>query len=355
MALFDSVLTFLLQTLEPELKKETNPLLRILGRMSVVPALTVSEEEWAVLQPAVVSTEDLPGVCWLLLKQQTPGYEPETNLLPLLEQRYRQELLTLLEGSDPALCLRTALLLNYFCLSAHQARHPEADRQFFNQLPVEAYLNRISEKPDVPLTFLDGLTPLSITLARLCQSMPISAHLTAAVSDWLMNLTGLIRQYLLPVQTNEHLYSFFPTAICRPDRTCETSQQLTWGSGDLNQVFLFRAAAPLLGDATLLTLAQRVGEFTTFRRERTATEVTDTRFGRGTAGLVMMYDLLYRETGDNSYNEARTFWLRKTVSLLVHTHNPTPSSFLDGVVGTFIALQATSKPNNQLAPVLFLN
>ncbi len=352
---FNPVLNFLLQTLEPEIKKETNPLLRILGRMSVVPALAVSEDEWAVLQPAVVSTKDLPGVCWLLLKQQTPGHEPATNQIPLLDQRYRQELLMLLEGRDPALCLRTALLLNYFRLSAHQARHPEADRQFFNQLPVEAYLNRISKKPDVPLSFLDGLTPLSITLARLCQSMPVSAHLTAAVSDWLMNLTGLIRQYLLPVQTNEHLYSFFPTAICRPDRTCETSQQLTWGCGDLNQVFLFRAAAPLLGDATLLKLAHRVGEFTTFRRERPATEVTDTRFGQGTAGLVMMYDLLYRKTGDNSYNEARTFWLKKTASLLAHPHDSGPSSFLDGVVGTYIALQATAEPDNQLAPILFLN
>ncbi len=355
MALFDSVLTLLLHTLEPELKKETNPLLRILGRMSVVPALAVTEDEWAALQPAVVSTENLPGVCWLLLRQQTPGHESETNQIPLLEQRYRQELLTLLEGSDPTLCLRTALLLNYVRLSAHQARHPEVDRQFFDQLPVEAYLSRISEKPDVPLRFLDGLTPLSITLARLCQSMPISAHLTAAVSDWLMNLTGLIRQYLLPMQMDQHLYSFFPTAICRPDQTCETSQQLTWGCGDLNQVFLFRAAAPLLGDATLLALAQRVGEFTTFRRERPATEVVNTHFGQGTAGLVMMYDLLYRETGDNSYNEARNFWLKKTVSLLVHSNDSSSSSFLDGVVGTYIALQATSEPYNQLAPILFIN
>lgn len=352
----DNRLNEFLRMLEPIVKPEAQLFAPIFweDQNALLVKQTV-DYPWESLQPKAVQTGDLPGVCWWLLHQQEKGNQIVKQQIDQVQKQYQWELRYLLEKSEKELYLRTSFLLNYFALACQLGGQNVENQDFLLHLPIEQYIEQMVHRLTVPLSFAAGITPMSITLARLCRVLPLKSSLSIIIRDWLNDLTGLIRQYLLPVRMNEQLFSFFPTSISRSDDTCETAQHLTWAFGDLNQVFLFRAVAPVLNDMALLKLAERVGEFTTFHQALEAKLVEDISVGRGTAGLTLMYDQLYRQTGSSAYLKARSYWLERTTAQSFPPTDTTSADFLHGPIGTFLALQAIRKPDNLLASILFLN
>ena len=355
MLLPDSRLNALLKTIETAFKQETHPLATILrSELGEFPAGSQKDFNWEDLRPKATRTADLPGLCWWFLNQLFPGNSPYKSPLERLQEEYRKELLNLMEAGEQERCLRTSFLLNYFVLLEQRGIQQIDSQKFVTQLPIEQYIRKITSKANVPINFMAGLTPMGLTLVRLYDLLPAKSNTAMAICDWLSDLTALIRQYLMPVRMSEQLFSFFPIAINQADESCEISQHLNWACGDLNQVFLFRAVGSLLNDTSLLKLAERVAEFTTLRQQQYATLVSDISVGGGTTGLVLMYDQLYRQTGQSTYLNAYSYWLERTAEQTNALTNLVSSNFLNGALGTYLALQAVGKPDDMLASLLFV-
>jgi hypothetical protein len=353
-----SVMEQLLQQTALAVQTEADPVVKYIlevaldERIALDRALTEIAPQ---LLPDRIPTQNLPLICWLLITSKSaPLHRPPTGLLNNIDEQFCRELIRLLERADASDYLRTALLMNYFILSSRHTGHPADLEQFLQEIPIESYLRKIKQHNPVNLSFSEGIAPISIALARGCYDLVPQGRIYITVTRWIEDYVELIRHNLLPIITAHELYSFFPVSISPHEQTCETNQVLSWSYGDFNQIFTLRAAAELLNDKALLGLVERVGEYTLLRREFSKNQVSTTDLANGGAGLALMYHFLGQKTGNAHYQEAERHWLEWVANRMQKATESTPTHFLNGPSGLYMAIRAIAQSERLLPDLLFI-
>lgn len=141
----------------------------------------------------------------------------------------------------------------------------------------------------------------------------------------------------------EHNFSAFPLYINQDSKEPYYSNRLAVCNGDLNVVLLMYRAAEFLQDKNLRERADLVGLCTLQRQNEKATQVTDSHFCHGSAGVAQFYFTFYKITGYQAYYTGYQYWINKTIELLdkdfeKNTFKGEEGSLLNGYVGVMLVL-----------------
>lgn len=152
-----------------------------------------------------------------------------------------------------------------------------------------------------------------------------------------------IRKHQLYVDSLNGEYSFYPLLVNEQGSIIENRPRMAWCYGDLNEVLLFYRAANLFHDQQLKNIAEIVGMHSLMRKDEASTQVSDSHFCHGAAGLAQFYKCLHRESGNEKYLGGYRFWIGKT---LEYIHRDIANgrftnkehSLLEGPVGVALVL-----------------
>lgn len=114
------------------------------------------------------------------------------------------------------------------------------------------------------------------------------------------------------VDFSQNDFSIFPYQGAGPTTEALFSAALTWSRGDLHQALVLYEAHELLHDDELAEIAELVGLNTLLRTTSLATEVINSRFYRGAAGVAHLYRRLSHVSGQSAYQQGYHYWLNQT-------------------------------------------
>lgn len=162
-----------------------------------------------------------------------------------------------------------------------------------------------------------------------------------------------IRKHQLYVDTLNGEHSFYPLTINENASAIENRPRMAWCYGDLNEVLLFYRAGKLFCDQQLITLADIVGMHSLMRKDEVSTQVVDSHFCHGAAGLAQFYKCLHRESKNEKYLEGHQYWIKKTLEFLQAdivkgNFKNKEHSLLNGPVGVALVLLSYLKPGEHL-------
>lgn len=110
--------------------------------------------------------------------------------------------------------------------------------------------------------------------------------------------------------------SSFPNFITvrNGERIATDSSRLAWCYGDLSVGIAMMHYGKALGNEESIAEAEKILVKTT-EREYGKTGVVDVFLCHGSSGLIMMYNYLYRVTGNPAYKKATDFWTQDTLTI----------------------------------------
>jgi Lanthionine synthetase C-like protein len=171
---------------------------------------------------------------------------------------------------------------------------------------------RLDWPAHMPLGLSNGLAAELLTLiksSRLGISNPaIGEHVRRSIRHLL--------SFRREADFAEQQYSIFPSqgSIHYLEPDCET--EFSWQRGDLGQSLLLYETHLLLQDTELGRMAELIGLNTLLRTTRTSTQIVDSQFHTGSAGVAHLYRRLYSVSGQPAYRTGYRFWLTQTQALL---------------------------------------
>jgi lantibiotic modifying enzyme len=139
-------------------------------------------------------------------------------------------------------------------------------------------------------------------------------------------------------------WSFFPSTVNAMNLSdFFLLQRLAWCYGDFGPILLLYKAATVNDMPEWADKANLFGTFTIMRKEKEATETTQTLFCHGTAGMAQVYDTYYKLSGIERYKEAQEYWIGQTIRMLPaemekELYHGKECDLLEGLVGINLAL-----------------
>lgn len=154
-----------------------------------------------------------------------------------------------------------------------------------------------------------------------------------------------IAKHRLYVDSSNDEHSCYPLSIKENTTGIENLPRLGWCYGDLNAALLFYRAGKTFNDPSITQLGDIAGLHSVSRKDAASTQVTDSHFCHGSAGLAQFYKCLYNETGNTNYQDAYLYWIRKTTEFVRDDMNngafqQKEHSLLEGPVGVSLVLLA---------------
>jgi lantibiotic modifying enzyme len=174
------------------------------------------------------------------------------------------------------------------------------------------FMLQIQEKDEINFGLSHGLSGI---LLILINAYPQSMH-KLRIERVVREGIRFIRKHKIDIDFTEKSYSFFPFLMRRDAVELVAPNRLAWCYGDLNEVLLFYRAGKLLGDDSLIRLAELVGMQTLLRKNEEMTMVTDSHFCHGSSGLAQFYKILFKESGQTAYLSGYEYCIEQTILLL---------------------------------------
>lgn len=192
---------------------------------------------------------------------------------------------------------------------------------------------------DINFSLSHGLSGM---LLILLEAYPNTIH-QSLTEEIVKKGIQFIRRHQLYVDTGNGEYSFYPLSVRENAAEIENRPRLGWCYGDLNEALLFYRAGKLFRDKKLTDLGDIVGMHSLMRKDEASTQVTDSHFCHGAAGLAQFYLTLYTESVNAHYQEGYKFWIGKTVEYLQRdirrgNFQHKEHSLLEGPVGVSLVL-----------------
>ena len=127
---------------------------------------------------------------------------------------------------------------------------------------------------------------------------------------------GAIR-YLLSYQNSKlDTVSLFPSSIS--EKGGSYSCRLSWCYGDLGIGIALYNASKVLNDKTLEIDSLKILEYCTDRTHPENTGVCDASICHGSFGICLVFNRIYRETGNQQFKNAAKFWLEDGLKKATH-------------------------------------
>ncbi|WP_268225420.1 lanthionine synthetase C family protein [Sinomicrobium oceani] len=152
--------------------------------------------------------------------------------------------------------------------------------------------------------------------------------------------------------------SVFPAWITKNGDKSRTNR-LGWCYGDPGIGISLWHAGKVLGEAELCRSAVRTLEYSALRKNPEEAEIRDAGLCHGAFGLMHMYRVMARETGNRKLDQAAAFWREKGMQMGVHPKGyagymqwrggnkqsfQAEAGVLEGVAGIGLALMAETSP-----------
>ena len=167
----------------------------------------------------------------------------------------------------------------------------------------ETIVNVTSDDKVLNLSLAHGLSSKIILFAETLKKYPQN-KLAKDLLEGSVN-------YLLKVKHPTNFSCCFPSFI--NENSDKDHSRLAWCYGDLgNAIALWRAGNLTQNDAWKNQAINTV-LFAAKRKDLEAESVFDAGFCHGSAGIAHIFNRFYVETGRNEFDEARWFWLKKTL------------------------------------------
>jgi lantibiotic modifying enzyme len=268
-----------------------------------------------------------------MLRDDTPA--PHTLSLPVIPDLYREGLITpgldaLITQLDRYLFHKASLLISnnntgsvygvlgivhYFVERLPDAR---IEKYLLGMMPAlfKAIAAQFSTAArglaTIDLGMASGISGVLLVLIKACRK-GVHEH---EIKEIVRQETMKIISYRDEIDFTQKRYSIFPEVMDVKRGEGLFSNTLAWSIGDLNQTLLFYQATALFGDLDLNRMADLVGLNTLLRKDEDATNITDSDFFGGSAGLAQTYGYLAEVTRQKAYQEGYRFWINKTVEFL---------------------------------------
>jgi lantibiotic modifying enzyme len=164
-------------------------------------------------------------------------------------------------------------------------------------------------------------------------------------------LAGVIIEFLKANTNSSESQSFFPCFLTI-GKNLDSYSRLAWCYGDLTIGYILYQAGEVFSDENLKEFALNILVSTTERRTVEQSTIFDCGICHGSAGLVHIYNKLWRSIHLDTFKQTRDFWLKRTLDMLEETdwnkgynrylpntdsYEPA-NSFLDGSAGIGLVL-----------------
>lgn len=205
---------------------------------------------------------------------------------------------------------------------------------------IKNWVTERKENTEINLSLSHGLCSFLIILVNAWQA-GIRAD---CIKETVTQGVNFILSYQMDIDIPRKKWSLFPSTVNATNLSDYfPSSRLAWCYGDLGPILLLYKAAAIVDNADWVDKANLFGTFTIMRNDPESTAATETLFCHGTAGIAEFYNTLYRLSGIEKYQAARTFWLEKTISMLPGEmekalYHGKECDFLEGLVGVNLAL-----------------
>lgn len=130
--------------------------------------------------------------------------------------------------------------------------------------------------------------------------------------------------FILSLEGNPEERGYFFPSIVDKAGVPSPGSRMAWCYGDLGAAAALWQAGKAVNNETWKEKALRIMKFSTSRRNLEKNNVNDPGICHGAAGLAMMFQYFYQETGDSVYLETSRYWLEETLKM---------SRFEDGLAG----------------------
>lgn len=156
-------------------------------------------------------------------------------------------------------------------------------------------------------------------------------------------------------------YSLFPSGLDLVSQEYTLNNRLGWCYGDLNQVLLFYKAGRILKRKEFTEYAEIFGMATLSRKSEVSTQINESGFCHGAAGLSFIYLHLYQITAEPMYQKAHEEWMDKTLLFFEEEYVQEGQAaeklvaLLDGLPGIGLVLLSTiSRQQLNWSKLLFI-
>lgn len=215
----------------------------------------------------------------------------------------------------------------------------------------ESYLDRKEKLRGYNLSLAHGMSSILNFLSRL-----------ASEQYFYPLVEGLLKQtvnYILSHEGKEVSESSqFPDWVFL-NQEVNQSGRLAWCYGDLGLAISLWQTGNVLKDKDLSNKALNILKRTTKRTTPEDTKVVDAGICHGAAGLMQIYNYMYKQTQDNDFKDATEFWMEQTLAFATHEKGyagymqkrgddkepwKAELSLLEGVAGIGLAIISYLKP-----------
>ncbi len=176
-------------------------------------------------------------------------------------------------------------------------------------------VNRVKNEAGYNLSLSHGIASILNFLARLYEHPEFKSQVEPL-------LKGAIQYTLSYKNKDGNTFYMFPSWISEPYRACPS--RLSWCYGDLGLGVSLRMAALAINDTALLKTSIVVLEHAAKRRTFESSLVKDSAICHGAYGNALIFERLYRETGNTSFKAAADYWILEGLSM---------ANFSDGYAG----------------------
>jgi Lanthionine synthetase C-like protein len=213
---------------------------------------------------------------------------------------------------------------------------------------IYTYIKTLFDTEEIDLNFQNGLIGFLLWLNRENQKKqdPI-------VNDFLEKTIKFLLDKKMKLNASWQQFSFFPEAF--DENTWTSNNSLTWRVGDLHFVKLLHRQSKGYAECNYHEIAENIGLHSTTRVREEQTQITDSSLANGSMGLVVLYEALYQETGQDAYLKTSLYWLKRTekfleIELQNGYYDGRENNILDGLAGVLMVLQALQKED--ISPLL---
>ncbi|PWK23898.1 lanthionine synthetase-like protein [Arcicella aurantiaca] len=213
---------------------------------------------------------------------------------------------------------------------------------------THVFLNNLFETEEIDLSFQNGLMGLLLWLGRENEMIK-----DLVIEDFIEKATQFLLSKKMKLNANWKQFSFFPEAF--DEDTWTSNNTLSWTVGDLHLVKLFYRQSKGDSESKYYEIAENIGLHSTTRVREEQTQITDSSLANGSIGLVVLYNALYQETGQEAYLKSSQYWRMRTEKFLeIELQNGyyagREDNILDGLAGILMVFQELEK--EEISPLL---
>jgi Lanthionine synthetase C-like protein len=213
---------------------------------------------------------------------------------------------------------------------------------------LHQYIEKLFETEEIDLSFQNGLMGFLLWLSRENQKCQ-----DADIEDFIEKTTQFLLSKKMKLNTNWQQFSFFPEVF--DNDTWTSDNTLSWTVGDLHFVKLLYRQSKGNTESNYYEIAENIGLHSTTRVREEQTQIKDSSLANGSMGLVVLYEALYRETGQEAYLKSSLYWLKRTEKFLETElqngyYDGREAHILDGLAGVLMVLQELQ--NDDISPLL---